>query len=60
MCRKIHLIPDYNIVGGICMSSSNFKNKTDLPKAKFGKKLVLMNTQNNYKVISFAKEKLFR
>lgn len=38
MCRKIHIIPDYNNVEGICMSSLNFKNKTELQKAKFRKK----------------------
>lgn len=61
MCRKINLIPEYNIVGGIYISSLNFENKTELPKANFRKKRVVTNTQNNfYKVNSFAKEKLMR
>lgn len=38
MWRKINLFPEYNVVGGICMSSLDFKNKTELPKLKFRKK----------------------
>lgn len=38
MCCIKNLIPEYNIVGGICMSSLNFENKTELPKVQFTKK----------------------